>query len=130
VNPQGLPAPVGFSHGVLARGYLLALAGQVGCDASGRVPAGTPFVDQFDIALGHLVAVVAAAGGVPQDIVKLVLYVTDRQAYEASRAELGAVWRRHFGRYYPAMTLVVVAGLLDPIAALEIDGLAVLPHAA
>jgi enamine deaminase RidA (YjgF/YER057c/UK114 family) len=74
--------------------------------------------------------VVAAAGGGPEDVVKLTIYVRDVAAYRAARPALGPVWRSLFGRYYPAMTLLEVAAFFDPDAVVEIDGLAVVPDVA
>jgi enamine deaminase RidA (YjgF/YER057c/UK114 family) len=125
VNPAGLAPPVGFSHGVLRQGALLALAGQNGHGSTGTILAPGDLVAQTDRALGNLLAVVRAAGGHPGNIVKLVLYVTDITAYREARRALRDVWLRHFGDYYPAMTLIEVAGFFDPDALVEVDGLAV-----
>ncbi|MEM8712905.1 MAG: RidA family protein, partial [Planctomycetota bacterium] len=70
--------------------------------------------------------VVEDAGGKPQEIVRLTVYVTDKKAYlEAARA-IGAEWRERFGRYYPAMALVQVADLLEEGALVEIEATAVI----
>jgi enamine deaminase RidA (YjgF/YER057c/UK114 family) len=127
VNPPEMPAPSGFSHAVLAGpGRTLFLAGQNGTDGSGAIPKGAGLVEQMDRALGNLLHVVQSGGGAPTDVVQLVLYVTDLAAYRSARHELAEVWRGHFGRYYPAMSLVGVAELFDPAAVVEIEGIAVL----
>lgn len=137
LNPAALPPPSGFSHGVLADGgRLLFLAGQTGTDvgaahevtlgADGAIAAPKDLVAQFARALANLQLVVAEAGGRMTDVVKLTIYVTDKAAYRASLASLGAAYREVFGRYYPAMTLVEVTSLFDDRALVEIDGLAVL----
>jgi enamine deaminase RidA (YjgF/YER057c/UK114 family) len=127
LNPASLPAPSGFSHGVLADGgRLLFLAGQTGTDVSGAIAAPKDLVAQFAAALANLQVVVAEAGGRMTDVVKLTIYVTDKAAYRASLAPLGAAYRQVFGRYYPAMTLVEVKSLFDDRALVEIEGLAVL----
>jgi enamine deaminase RidA (YjgF/YER057c/UK114 family) len=137
VNPASLAPPSGFSHGVLADGgRLLFLAGQTGTDfgaahevtpgADGAIAAPKDLVAQFAAALANLQVVVAEAGGKMTDVVKLTIYVTDKAAYRASLAPLGAAYREVFGRYYPAMTLVEVKSLFDDRAMVEIDGLAVL----
>jgi enamine deaminase RidA (YjgF/YER057c/UK114 family) len=125
VNPPSLAKPSGFSHGVVARGTVLALAGQVGWDREGKIVS-HDFARQFERALENLLEVVRAAGGTPESIVKLTAYVTNRDEYVASRKVLGETWNRLLGRSYPAMTLVVVAGLLEPGAKVEIEGWAVL----
>jgi enamine deaminase RidA (YjgF/YER057c/UK114 family) len=116
VNPPELPEPVGFSHAVVAGGAIY-LAGQIG--------AGESLVEQFDNAAAKLVTALRAAGGEPDDLASLVVYVTDMDEYRASLSDLGAVWRRHFGRRYPAMALVGVAALVEPGAKVELMGVAV-----
>lgn len=126
LNPPGLAPPIGFSHGVATRGgRIVWLAGQNGTDGTGRVTAVGDLVGQVDQALANIVAVVQAAGGGAGDIVKLHFYVADVDAYRAARGALGAVWRRHFGRHYPAMMLLGVGGFFDADALVEIDGFAV-----
>jgi len=127
INPPALAAPVGFSHGVVTRGgRTLWLAGQNGHGPDGRLTA-ADLAGQADQALANLLAVVDAAGGQATDVVRLVLFVRDVGAYRDARRALGLVWRRHFGRWYPAMTLVGAAGFFDPEALIEIDGVAVIP---
>lgn len=131
INPAGLAPPIGFSHGVATRGgRIVWLAGQNGTDAEGRIAAVGDLVAQVDRALANIVAVVVAAGGSAADIVKLHFYVHDLPAYRAARASLGDVWRRHFGRRYPAMMLLGVTGFFDDEAMVEIDGFAVVADAA
>ena len=117
VNPPELPDPVGFSHAVVAGG-IVYLGGQIG--------DGATVVEQFDSAAAKLVTALRAAGGEPDQLVSLVVYVTDVDEYRASLSELGEVWRLHFGRRYPAMALVGVAALFEPEAKVELMGIAVL----
>lgn len=127
INPPHLAPPVGFSHGVASEGgRIVWLAGQNGTDALGRIAHPGDLVAQLDAALANIVAVVQAAGGAATDIVKLHFYVSDLAAYRDRRAALGEVWRRHFGRYYPAMMLLGVTGFFEPDALVEIDGYAVI----
>jgi len=126
VNPPSLARPSGYSHGIVAEGRPLYLAGQVAWDAEQRVVS-EAFPDQFAQALENLLAVVREAGGRPEHVVKLTAFVTDRDEYNASLEPLGAIWRRLFGRHYPAMSLVQVAGLVEAGAKVEIEGIAVLP---
>lgn len=128
INPPQLAPPVGFSHGVATRGgRILWLAGQNGTDGEGRIAAPGDLVAQADAALANVLAVVAAAGGRPEHVVKLHLWVLDAGAYRDARRALGAVWRAHFGRHYPAMMLIGASGFFDPEALIEIDGFAVIP---
>lgn len=131
INPPELAAPIGFAHGVATRGgRILWLAGQNGMDADGRIVAPGDLVAQTDLALANILAVVAAAGGRPEDVVKLHFYVADLDAYRRERRALGAVWRKHFGKHYPAMMLLGVTGFFEPDAVIEVDGYAVLPDEA
>lgn len=125
ISPPGLPPARGFAHGVLAPAgaRLLFVAGQIGCDAQGRVVDGG-FLPQFAQALDHVLAVVRAAGGAPTDIVRMTVYVTDRETYLASVRDLGALWRERLGRHYPAMALVQVVALVDAAAMVEIEATA------
>lgn len=127
VNPNSLPKPRGFSHGVIAQGTrMLFLAGQPGVDATGRVAAPGELVDQFAQALANLDAVAREAGGSLQNIVKLTIFVVDKDAYIDLLKPLGVVYRSRFGQHYPAMTLVEVRNLFDDNALIEIEGIAVL----
>jgi enamine deaminase RidA (YjgF/YER057c/UK114 family) len=116
VNAPELPEPVGYAHAVVARGAVY-LGGQIG--------EGATVVDQFDSAAGKVVTALRAAGGEPEHLVSLVVYTTEIEEYRASTSELGEVWRRHFGRRYPAMALVGVTALLEPAAKVELMGVAV-----
>jgi enamine deaminase RidA (YjgF/YER057c/UK114 family) len=120
VTAPGLAEPIGYAHAVVAApGRTVYLGGQIG--------AGETVVDQFDAAAANLVTALRAAGGEPDDLVSLVIYVTDIGAYRDSLRELGEVWRGHFGRRYPALALVGVSALLEPEARVELMGVAVVP---
>jgi enamine deaminase RidA (YjgF/YER057c/UK114 family) len=125
INPATLAKPSGYSNGIRygEGGGVLFLAGQIGWDTNGTL-VGDGFADQFDQALANVIAIVADAGGSPESIGKLTIYVVDRAEYMASRTEIGERYRRRMGRHYPAMTLVEVKALLEPGARVEIEGLA------
>jgi enamine deaminase RidA (YjgF/YER057c/UK114 family) len=127
IEPEGWAKPRGYSNGMRARGELLAIAGQIAWDAQARLVGEGDFVRQFEQALANVVAIVRAAGGAPEDLVSLTIYVTDSKEYLARLADVGAAYRRVVGKHYPAMALLVVAGLLELGAKVEIQGLAVLP---
>ena len=128
VNPPELATPIGFAHGILSEGgRTLWLAGQNGMDAEGRIVHPGDLVAQTDLTLANILAVLRHAGGSPEHVVKLHFYVSDVDAYRRARRELGAVWKRHFGRHYPAMMLLGVTGFFEAEALIEIDGYAVLP---
>jgi enamine deaminase RidA (YjgF/YER057c/UK114 family) len=124
VNSPDLAAPVGFSHAVRA-GDTVYLGGQVAQARDGAV-VGETIAEQFDVAAGNLVTALRAAGGEPEDLVSLQVFVTAVSEYRRSLGELGDVWRRHFGRRYPAMGLFGVTELFDPAAKVELMGVAVI----
>lgn len=128
VNPDALGAPRGWTNGMLAvpGGRLLLVAGQDASGPDGEVTT-DDFVEQFGIALRKAITVVREAGGTSEDIGRLTIFVTDLEAYRASRPELGVRYRSLMGRHYPAMSLVQVAGLLDPRARVELEATAVVP---
>jgi enamine deaminase RidA (YjgF/YER057c/UK114 family) len=128
VNPAELGTPSGYSHGMLAPagGRLLCVAGQIGWDAERRL-AGPGFVEQFERALANVLTVVAAAGGGPEHLLRLTLYVTDRRDYLADLHAVGLAYRRLMGRRFPAIALVEVAALLEDGARVEIEATAVVP---
>ena len=126
VNPAGLAPPAGFSHAVVATGSrLVFLAGQTALDADGKV-VGDTLPEQFERALGNLLAALHAAGGTPADLARVTVYTTDVAGYRAQAPQLGRVWRRLAGRDYPAMAVVGIVRLWDEEALLELDGFAVL----
>lgn len=127
INPTGLAAPRGFNHGILVTGgKLLFLAGQDASDTEGRIVAKGDLVTQLEAVLGNLGAVVRAAGGEMADIVKLNIYVLDRDDYTAKLKPLGEVFRRYFGGYYPALALFQVSALFNADALIELEGFAVI----
>ena len=128
INPDSLGAPSGYSHGLVAdaQGKLLFIAGQIAWDQKQKIVS-DDFVEQFDRALANVVTVLSAAGGQPEHVVRLVIYVTDKIEYRERTREVGERYRKHLGKHFPAMVLVQVAGLLDDAAKVEIEGMAVLP---
>ncbi len=127
INPSTFGRPRGYSNGVLASpgGALLFIAGQIAWNERQEIVS-TDFVEQFAQALTNVVAVVREAGGTPEQIARLVIYVTDKREYRARQHEVGERWRALVGRHFPAMALVEVKGLLEDEAKVEIEGIAVL----
>lgn len=126
VNPKDLAPPRGYSHGAMGTGKILYLAGQIGSDGEGELVS-TDLVQQFDRAMANLVRVVQEAGGKPEDVVKINLYVLDKKEYRDRGRDIGVAYRKHMGRHFPAMTLAEVKGLFDDGAKVEIEAVAVLP---
>jgi enamine deaminase RidA (YjgF/YER057c/UK114 family) len=126
INPAALAPPRGYSHGTIARGQLLFVAGQIGWTSSGALVSDR-FADQFDQALGNVLTVVREAGGAADAVARMTVYVVDKSEYLAAQREIGEKYRARMGRHYPAMTLVEVKSLLEDGAKVEIEATAVLP---
>ncbi len=128
INPESLGAPKGWSNGLLAPagGRVLFVAGQDARDASGNVTA-TGIVDQFAQVFDNLLTVVREAGGKPEHIGRLTIYVTDLEAYVTNLKPIGEAYRKRMGRHYPAMALVEVKALMESNALIEVEATAVLP---
>ena len=128
VHPDEWPRASGYSNGISSRGRVVSIAGQVGWNPKTAKFETDDFVKQVRQALENVVAVLRAGSAQPEHLVRVVWYVVSRDAYAASRKALGAVWHDVMGEYYPAMTLVVVAGLLEPQALVEIEAVAMVPE--
>jgi enamine deaminase RidA (YjgF/YER057c/UK114 family) len=127
INPASLGSPRGYSNGVIAEapGRLLFIAGQIGWNEQQKIVS-ADLVQQFDRALANLISVVDQAGGSPDGIARLVIYVTDKNEYKNRMRDIGLCYRERMGKHFPSMTLVEVKGLLDDEAKVEIEGIAVL----
>jgi enamine deaminase RidA (YjgF/YER057c/UK114 family) len=126
INPASLGAPRGYSNGVLTEGgRLLFIAGQIAWNEEQQVLS-DDLVAQFDRALANVITVVSEAGGRPNQIARLILYVTDKNDYHRRMKEIGERYRARMGKHFPAMVLVEVKSLLDDAARIEIEGIAVL----
>lgn len=117
------PKPRGYSNGRIGQGEVLHVAGMVGWDEHGKFVEGG-LGPQFGKALDNILAVVRAAGGVPEDIATMTVFVTDIEDYRKSQAILAPVWRERLGRHFPAMALVGVTALVEPTAVVEIQAIA------
>jgi enamine deaminase RidA (YjgF/YER057c/UK114 family) len=126
LQPPGWPRPRGYANGIVAEGRLVFVAGQIGWDEEQRFEAG--LAGQVRRTLANVLAVLAEAGGGPEHVARLTWYVTDREAYLRELEPIGAAYRELMGRHYPAMAVVVVAGLIEPEALVEIEATAVLPQ--
>jgi enamine deaminase RidA (YjgF/YER057c/UK114 family) len=124
--PDGWPRPRGYANGVLAEGRMIFTGGVIGWDEREHIVA-DDLAGQFRQILKNILAILAQGGAAPEHIVRLTWYITDRQAYLSSLAEIGAIWREYMGRNYPAMAVVVVTALVEARALIEIEATAVLP---
>ncbi|HZQ63442.1 MAG TPA: RidA family protein [Casimicrobiaceae bacterium] len=126
LQPPDWIEPKGYANGMVAKGRLVFVAGQVGWNARGELVDGG-FVAQARQALANIVAVLAQAGGKPSHLVRLTWYVADRDEYLRASRELGVAYREVIGRHYPAMTAVQVAAFVEAGARVEIEATAVIP---
>jgi enamine deaminase RidA (YjgF/YER057c/UK114 family) len=127
LNPESMAPAVGFAHAVAAApGRLVFLGGQTAHDVNGTI-ASSSVTDQFDRAAANVVVALAAAGGRPEHLVSMQIFTTAAAEYRASLKAMADVYRRHFGRHYPAIAFFEVAGLFDEEARIELVCTAVIP---
>ena len=127
--PEGWAPPIGYANGIVVpAGRMVFIAGQVGWDDQQQFHS-EDLIPQFEQALKNILAILAQAGGAPNHICRMTAYCIDRPAYLASRAKLGAIWRKLMGTHYPAMSMIFVADLLDHPAKIELEATAVIPVA-
>ena len=128
LNPDSLAPPVGFSHAVVASpGRFVFVGGQTAHGADDQLPPGG-MVGQFGAACANVATALAAAGAQPKHLVSMQIFVTDAKAYRDAMKEIGAAWRKHLGKHYPAMALFEIKGLFDPDAVVELMAVAVVPE--
>jgi enamine deaminase RidA (YjgF/YER057c/UK114 family) len=124
----GWPRPSGYSDAMSATGRIVAIAGQVGWNPVTRRVETGDFAGQVRLALANVREALAAASCAPADVIRVTWYVTSREEYLANLTPVGSAWREVFGKHYPAMTLVIVAELLEPGAKVEVEVTAVAPR--
>ena len=124
LQPPGWPRPKGYANGIRASGRTIYTAGVVGWDDQEKFVAGT-LPGQFAQVLRNILEILAQDGAEPQHLVRLTCYVTDRDAYVAGLADIGAAWKSIIGPHYPTMALVEVSRLVEPLALVEIEATAV-----
>ena len=126
INPEALGAPRGYNNGILVEGgSLLFVAGQVGWDRQQRIVS-EEFAGQFAQALENVLTVVRQAGGDATNIARLLILVTDKEEYKSQLKDIGVAYRQSMGKHFPAMTLVEVSSLLEDLAKVEIEAIAVI----
>ena len=125
INPPDWPRPRGYANAIVARGQLLFLGGQIGWDTSETIVS-DDFVEQFDQALKNIGELLKAADAKPEHVVRMTWFITDKEAYGRHLAEVGAAYRKHMGRHYPAMSVVEVKSLMEDRAKVEIEATAVI----
>ncbi len=124
LQPSGWPRPSGYANGMAAEGRQIFISGQIGWNTKQQF-ASDDLAVQVRQALANIVEVLACANAKPEHLVRLTWYVTSREEYYASIVAIGTAYREVIGRHFPAMSVVVVAGLLEPRAKVEIEATAV-----
>jgi len=127
LQPDGWARPRGYANGTAATGRVVFTAGQIGWNPRSCEFETDDFAAQVGQALRNVAAVLAEAGARPEHVTRLTWYVTDRDAYLSAGRALGEVYRAIFGRHYPAMAVVIVAGLVEARAKVEIEATAIVP---
>jgi enamine deaminase RidA (YjgF/YER057c/UK114 family) len=127
LQPANWPRPKGYANGVAAKGRMVFVSGMVGWDAGG-VFRTDDFAAQARQALANVVAVLAEAKALPEHIVRMTWYVTDKREYVAAYPQIGVAYRELIGRHFPAMTAVEVRALIEDRAKVEIEVTAVVPE--
>ncbi|MEO9963976.1 MAG: RidA family protein [Nisaea sp.] len=127
VQPEGWAKPKGYANGILASGKVLFIGGQIGWNGA-QVFETNDFIGQMEQALRNILAVLEAAGGSPEHLTRLTWYVPDKKEYLDNQKAVGEAYRRVLGYHFPAMTMVVVADLIEDAAKIEIEATAVLPE--
>jgi enamine deaminase RidA (YjgF/YER057c/UK114 family) len=128
LQPKTWLVPKGYANGIVAEGRQVFIAGQIGWNEHAKLVS-DDFVAQVEQALKNIVQVLAEAGGEPRHLVRMTWYLTSKSEYAARQKEIGQAYRRVIGRHFPAMTAVVVAGLLEEGALVEIEATAVISPA-
>ena len=112
LQPPDWAEPKGYANGILARGALLFVGGQIGWNAAQQFET-DDFVAQTRQTLQNIAAVLQAGGAGPEHMVRMTWYVVDRIEYNARLKEIGGVYREVMGRNFPAMTCGQVAALME-----------------
>ncbi|HEY5086822.1 MAG TPA: RidA family protein [Gemmatimonadaceae bacterium] len=128
IQPDGWLAPRGYSNGISATGRIVSVAGQIGWNPTTGTIENGDFARQAAQALRNVVTVLESAGARPEHLVRMTWFITNRAAYIAARGDIGEAYREIVGRHYPAMSVVIVHGLIETDADVEIEATAVVPE--
>jgi enamine deaminase RidA (YjgF/YER057c/UK114 family) len=125
LNPEGWPRPSGYANGVVATGRLVVLAGQIGWNPATLQFESDDIISQTRQALLNVRTLLTEAGATPEDVLRMTWYITNREEYVSARREIGEAYREVIGAIYPAMSVIVISGLVEPRAKVEIEATAV-----
>ncbi len=123
IHPNGWLPAKGYANGMLTKDGTLHIGGQIGWDAN-KIFVEGGFIGQMSQCLRNIVSIVEEAGGQISDITRLTWFVTDKSEYIASQAEVGRAYRDVLGKHFPAMSLIIVSGLVEDEALIEIEATA------
>lgn len=126
VNPKGWPDPSGYSNVIVGEGKVVAIAGQIGCDPLTEELVSDDFAQQSRQALANVLTALEAAGGKAEHLIRLTWYITDRDAFVRHSEIIEDAHREELGGHSPAMSVVVVSGLLEPRAKVQIEATALI----
>lgn len=126
VNPAEVWSPFGaFSMAVIqGDGQVVRLKGQVALDQQGRTVGAGDMRAQVRKVLENIRSVLASMGGRMEDVVSLVHYATDIEAFMGT----GDIRKEFFAAPFPVTTTVEVARLYDPDLMVEITAVAEIPR--
>lgn len=125
--PEGWKRPTGYANGIEAKGSIVFTAGIIGWNDQEEFES-DDLVDQLRQTLKNTIAILAEAGAMPEHIVRMTWYITDRDDYLARLKEIGAVWKEIIGMQFPCMACVQVVSLMEARAKIEIETTAMVPH--
>ena len=128
IEPDGWLAPRGYANGIAATGRFISIAGQIGWNPMNGNIESPDFAQQAAQALRNIVAVLERAGARPEHLVRMTWFITDRAAYVSARTAIGDAYREIIGRHFPTMSVIIVSGLIEADALVEIEATAVLPQ--
>jgi enamine deaminase RidA (YjgF/YER057c/UK114 family) len=128
LQPQDWLAPRGYANGMSASGRLLWVAGQIGWNPVTGVIESADFAEQTRQALLNVASVLESGGAKPEHLVRMTWFITNRAEYIDARIAIGATYRQIIGRHYPPMSVVIVSGLIEDDAKVEIEATAVVPE--
>lgn len=126
VNPPDWPHPSGYSNVVVGEGRLVAIAGQIGWDPVREELVSDDLAQQCRQAIANMLTALESAGGKAEHLLRLTWYITDRDAYLKNAHRIEQAYREEVGEHYPAMSVVIVSGLLEPRAKVQIEATALI----
>ncbi|GAG66267.1 unnamed protein product, partial [marine sediment metagenome] len=127
LQPKNWKAPSGYSNGVVSKGNVIFVSGQVAWNENYEIVS-DDFVEQVKQTLENIITIIAEADGKPEHITRLTWFVKNKHDYLASTAEIGKVYRSVMGKHFPAMSLVEVSDLLEDSAKVEIEAINISGH--